>query len=89
MTANLQLNIEDYTFVSQFSVQTLWNNQGDIILGSTQMEMVGSIILNMKKKFLTFSYKKKKITLQDVTLKPNSGRPEDISDISKVISQEG
>ena len=53
------------------------------------MKTLGSFILNTKKKFLTFSYKKKKITLQDVTLKPNSVTPEDISDISKVISHEG
>ena len=38
---------------------------------------------------MTFSYKKKKITLQDVTVKPNSVTPEDIQDISKVIFQEG
>lgn len=42
----------------------------------------------MKKKFLTFSHKKKKITLQDVTLKSNSVAPEDIQEISKVIHQE-
>jgi len=59
---NLQLNIEDYTFTSQFSIQTLWNDQGDIIMGSPSMETLGSFILNMKNKFLTFSYKKKKTT---------------------------
>ena len=53
------------------------------------MKTLGSFFLNTKKKFLTFSYKNKKITLQDVTLKPNSVMPKDISDISKVISQEG
>ena len=86
---NLQLNIEEYTFISQLLVQTLWSNQGDIILGSTWMETVGSVILNTKNFLLTFSYRKKKITLQDVTLKRNSVMPVDISDISKVISQEG
>jgi len=50
------------------------------------METLGSFILNMKMKFLMFSYKKKKITFQDVTLKPNSVTPDDIQDISKVIS---
>jgi len=53
------------------------------------METLGSFILNTKKKFLTFSYRKKKITLQDVTLKPNSVTPEGIQDISKIIFQEG
>jgi len=43
---SLQLNIGDYTFISQFSVQTLWNNQDDIILGSAWMETQGSFILN-------------------------------------------
>ena len=53
------------------------------------METLGSVILNMKKKILTFSYKKKKITLQDINLKPNSVTPEDIQEILKVIFQEG
>ena len=52
------------------------------------METLGSIILNSKNNFLTFSYKKKKITLQDVNLKPNSVMLEDIQEISKVIFQE-
>jgi hypothetical protein len=47
----------------------------DIILGSTWMETLGTFILNMKKKFLTFSYKKKKITLQDFTMKSCSEAP--------------
>ena len=36
-----------------------------------------------------FLTRKKKITLQDFTLEPNSVTLEDIPDISKVISQEG
>jgi len=31
---NLQVNIGDYTFVSQFTVGSLWSNEGDILLGS-------------------------------------------------------
>jgi hypothetical protein len=31
---NLQLNIGDYTFVSQFIVRSLWSDDGHIILGS-------------------------------------------------------
>ena len=87
--SNLHLNIGYYTFTSKFTVQTLSFNDSDIVLGSPWMKTLGSFILNTKKKFLTFSYKKKKIMLQDVTLKPNSVTPEDISDISKVISHEG
>jgi hypothetical protein len=86
--SDLQLNIGDYTFVSQFTVKSLWSNDGDIILGSPWMETLGTFILNMKKKFLTFSYKKKKITLQDVTLESDSVTSEDLKDISKVILQD-
>ena len=85
---SLQLNIGDYTFISQFTVKTLLFDNGDIELGSPWMETLGSLILNTKNKFLTFSYKKKKITLQDVNLKLNSVMLEDIQEISKVILQE-
>jgi len=61
--SNLQLSIGDYTFISQFTIKTLFCDNSDIILGSPWIESLGSVILNMKKKFLTFSYKKKKITL--------------------------
>lgn len=57
---DLQLNIRDDTFISQFSIQSVWSDQGDIIMGSSCMKTLGSLILNMKNKFLTFSYKKKK-----------------------------
>jgi hypothetical protein len=86
--SNLQLNIEDYTFVSQFMVRSLFCDDGDIILGSPWMETLGSFILNTKKKFLTFSYKKKKIMLQDVKLDSDPVTSEDLKDISKVILQE-
>ena len=52
------------------------------------MESLGSFILNTKKNFLTFSYKKKSIMLQDVTVKPNSLTPEDILDITTVVLPE-
>jgi hypothetical protein len=52
------------------------------------VETLGSFILNMKNKFLTFSYKKKKITLQDTTSEPDSVTLEDFKDISKLILQE-
>jgi len=88
--SDLQLNIGDYTFISQFIVQSLWNDDGDIILGSTWMDTLDTFIFNTRKKFLTFSYKKKKITLQDVALRSKSEAPsaEDFKDISKLISQE-
>jgi hypothetical protein len=62
------MNIGDYTFVLKFTVSSLWNNDGDIILGLPWMETLWTFILNSKKNFLTFSYKKKKITLQDIKL---------------------
>ena len=46
----------------------------DIILGSPWMETSGALILNMKT-FLSFSYKKKKITLSDVTMELDSVAP--------------
>ena len=54
------------------------------------METLGAIILNMKKRFLTFPYKKKQIKLQDVSMKSDSEdvSSEDFKDISKMISQE-
>ena len=86
---NLQPSIGDYTFISQFIMNSLFFNDSDIVLGSPWMETLGSFILNAKNKFLTFSYKKKKITLQDVNLKPNSMTPEEIQEISKLIFEEG
>ena len=69
---NLHLSIGEYSLVSKFTVKTLFCNNTEIIMGSLWMESLGSFVLNTKKNFLTFSYKRKKITLQDVNLKPNS-----------------
>ena len=65
-------------------------NNGDIILSSPWMDKMGTIILNMKKKFLTIRYKKKKITLQDFSILSDSKAPssEDFKDISKMILQD-
>lgn len=60
--SNLHQSIGDYTFTLQFTVKTLFLDDSDIVLGSPWMETLGSIILNVKKKILTLSYKKKKIT---------------------------
>lgn len=85
---NLRLSIGDYTFIQQFNIKTFCCDNSDIILGSPWMESLGSFILNMKKKFLTFSYRKKKITLQTITLNSDSVTPKDFQDTSKVIFQE-
>ena len=64
-TSDLQLKIGDYIF----EVESLYSGDGDIILGSQWMETLGSFILNVNKRFLIFHYKKKKITLQDFSMK--------------------
>ena len=81
---NLQLSISDYKFIVQFNVVSMYWDSVDIILGSTWVDTLGTFILNTRRKFLTFSYKKKKITLQDATMKSISEAPslEDLKDIS-------
>jgi hypothetical protein len=48
----------------------------DIILGYLWTESVGTININVQKKFLKLWYKKKKITLQDVSLNKKDGPTE-------------
>jgi hypothetical protein len=45
----------------------------DIVLGYPWIESVGTININVQKKFLKLWYKKKKITLQDVSLSKKEG----------------
>jgi hypothetical protein len=84
---NLQLSIDEYKFIGQFNVVSMYQGNVDIILGSTWVDTLGTFIFNTRRKFLTFSYKKKKFTLQDATMKPISEAPspEDLKDISEVI----
>jgi len=86
--SNLQLNIGDYTFVSPFIVGSLWSDDGDILMSSPWIETLRSFILNTRNKFLTFSYKKKKIMLQDIKLDSNLVTSEDLKDISNIILQD-
>jgi hypothetical protein len=81
---NLQLSMGDYKFIAQFNVVSIYEDNVDIILGSTWVDTLGTFIFNTRRKFLIFSYKKKKITLQDVTMKSISEAPssEDLKDIS-------
>ena len=58
--SNLQWNIGDYTGVSQFIVKSMWSSNNDLVLGLPWLKNLGTFILNAKKKFLTFPYKKKK-----------------------------
>jgi hypothetical protein len=82
---NLQLSMGDYKFTAKFNVVSIY--RVDIILGSTWVDTLGTFIFNTRRKFLTFSYKKKKFTLQDTTMKSISEAPssEDLKDISEVI----
>jgi hypothetical protein len=48
----------------------------DIVLGYPWIELVGTININVQKKFLKLWYKKKKITLQDVSLSKKYGHME-------------
>jgi hypothetical protein len=84
---NLQLSIDEYKFIGQFNVVSMYQGSVDIILGSTWVDTLVSFIFNTRRKFLTFSYKKKKFTLQDATMKSISEAPssEDLKDISEVI----
>jgi hypothetical protein len=66
---NLQLSIGDYKFIAQFNVVSMYQDNVDIILGSTWVDTLDTFIFNTRRKFLAFSYKKKKITLQDLTMK--------------------
>lgn len=51
---------------SDFQAQDMDNM--DLVLGSPWMKLVGTINLNIDKKFLKIWYKKKKVTLQDISL---------------------
>jgi hypothetical protein len=58
-----------------------------IILGLHWLTKLETFILNMEKRFVTFTYKKKMMTLQDITMRSKSITPssKDFKDISKVI----
>ena len=87
--SGLQLSVGDYMVTSKFIVSSLWSFDSDIILGLPWIKTLGTFILNAEKKFLTFSYKRKRITFQDITMKSEIEPPtfEEFQDISKLISQ--
>ena len=86
--SGLQLNVGDYMVTSKFIVSSLWSFDGDIILGLPWIKTLGTFILNAEKKFLTFSYKQKRITFQYITMKLEIEAPtsEEFKDISKMFS---
>ena len=88
---NLQLYVDDYKVLTQFSivsVVSLEQDRVDIILGSTLLDTLGTFMFNTRKNFLTFPYRKKKVTFHDVTLRSRLGglSSEDFKDISNVLS---
>ena len=58
--SGLQLNVGDYMVTSKFIVSSLWIFDRDIIFGLTWIKTLGTFIFNAEKKFLTFSYNKRK-----------------------------
>jgi hypothetical protein len=84
----LQVTIDEYEHISQFYVTTMYQEEVDIIIGLPWFKSLGTFILNMEKKFVTFPYKEKMITLQETTSEPDSVTPEDFNDILEVIVQE-
>jgi hypothetical protein len=84
----LQVTINEYEYISQFYVTTMYQEEVDIIIGLPWFKSLGTFILNMEKKFVTFPYKEKMITLQDTTSELDSVTLEDFNNISEVILQE-
>ena len=62
----LKLNMDKYVLHSDFYAMDM--DEVDIILGYPWIESVGTININVQKKFLKIWYNKKKITMQDVSL---------------------
>jgi hypothetical protein len=84
----LQVTIDEYEYTSQFYVTTMYQEEVDIVIGLPWFKSLGTFMLNMEKKFVTFPYKEKMITLQDTTSAPDFVTPEDFNNISEVILQE-
>ena len=61
----LKITMDKYVLHSHF--HAINRADEDIVLGYPWMESVGTVNINMKNKFLKIWYKKKKITLQDVS----------------------
>jgi hypothetical protein len=68
---DLKVSMDKYVLHSYFYVMDM--DEVDIVLGYPWIESVGTININVQKKFLKLWYKKKKITLQDVSLSKKDG----------------
>jgi hypothetical protein len=71
---DLKLSMDKYVLHSYFYAMDM--DEVDIVLGYPWIESVGTININVQKKFLKLWYKKKKITLQDVSLSKKDGPTE-------------
>jgi hypothetical protein len=68
---DLKITMDKYVLHSDFYATDM--DEVDIVLGYPWIESVGTININVKNKFLKLWYKKKKITLQDVSLSQKDG----------------
>ena len=63
---DLKISMDKYVLHGDFYASEMDNM--DVVLGYPWMESVGTININVHKKFLKLWYKKKKITLQDISI---------------------
>lgn len=63
---DLRLSMDNYVFHSDFYDSDMANV--DVVLEYPCMESMGTININVQKKFLKLWYKKKRITLQDISI---------------------
>jgi hypothetical protein len=82
----LKLTMDKYVLHSDFHAIDM--NDVDVILGYPWMESIGTININVQKKFLKLWYKKKKITLQDISLTKQEGPKGHIKEVlvGKIIA---
>ena len=82
---NLKITLGNYVLHSDFHARDMDNM--DIVLGYPWMKSMGTINLNIEKRFFKLWYKKKKITLQDISLsKP--AEPKAVPDIVSIWTLE-
>ena len=64
---DLKISMDKYVLHGDFYTSKMDNM--DVVLGYPSMESVGTININVQKKFLKLWYKKKKITVHDISIK--------------------
>jgi hypothetical protein len=85
---DLNITMDKYVLHSNFYAMDM--DEVDIVLGYPWIESMGTININVQKKFLKLWYKKKKMTLQDVSLSKKYGPMEASKEVivqSKVESE--